>query len=143
MFYTFNQNNSGGRFTYDESKGLTHVVIVEASSAQHAKERGEEIGLYWDGVQNGMDCNTCGDRWSYCYMDDDDGKQQPEVYGKPAYDFNDWFFSGFPKGSVAIHYLSGVVEWIQCIRKTEPEKVVLDVIDIGPVLLGYNEIDNE
>ena len=30
----------------------------------------EDIGLYFDGVEQGMDCSCCGDRWYRAWEDD-------------------------------------------------------------------------
>lgn len=58
-WYEFYQNNSGGSFT---PPGRT--VWIEAVSTIHANERALDIGIYFDGVNNGVDCDCCGDRWS-------------------------------------------------------------------------------
>jgi hypothetical protein len=73
-FYTFSQNNSGGYFDVDDSKGIGHYVIIEAVSEDDAILRAEEIGLHFDGFG---DCPCCGNRWSsYCEESD-----RPEIYG--------------------------------------------------------------
>ena len=74
-FYTYNQNNSGGAFT-DPAK----YVIIEADSPEEADERAEEHDLYFNGVDAGIDCKCCGDRWLHTW---DDGTDKPEVYGEP------------------------------------------------------------
>ena len=61
MFYEFIQNNSGGTFIYDEQKGISYSVIVEADSENDAITRAEQIGLYFDGKG---DCPCCG---NYCW----------------------------------------------------------------------------
>lgn len=50
-FFTFRQNNSGGIDHIDEN--LNRYVIIEANDAQHANERAQEIGIYFDGVSDG------------------------------------------------------------------------------------------
>ena len=57
-FFTFYQNNSGGVFD-----GPAHYVIVEASDAEEAATRAETVGVYFNGVEDGLDCECCGDRW--------------------------------------------------------------------------------
>ena len=65
MFYEFNQNNSGGYFDIDEN--LCHRLFIEADTKSEAISKAEELGCYWDGVYNGIDCPCCGDRWNeYC-----------------------------------------------------------------------------
>jgi hypothetical protein len=59
MFYTYSQNNSGGRFFGPE------YVIVEANNADDANYfAAKYCGVYLNGVQTGDDCVCCGDRWS-------------------------------------------------------------------------------
>lgn len=98
-FYTYSQNNSGGSFIINEERGITEYVIVEAHSHDDANGRAESIGLYFDGYG---DCECCGNRWSEQYSYDS-GTEIPEIYGKPASQYE------YP-GSVAIHYLNGVLE---------------------------------
>jgi hypothetical protein len=76
MFFEFHQNNTGGSFT-----GPAHYVIVEADSAHEANEIAEDLGLYWNGCDEGYDCPCCGDRW-YPLWDDEEGSDEPEVYGE-------------------------------------------------------------
>ena len=83
-FYTYIQNNSGGCFS-----DPAHYVIVEAGSAAEADERAESVGVYFDGVAKDRDCDCCGDRWDRAY----DGKERPEIYGKPPELHNSAFFS--------------------------------------------------
>lgn len=73
MFYTFNQNNSGGYF-----KPPAQYVIVEASSAKEANQIAEDNGLYFNGVENGIDCHCCGDRW--WRRIDKDATKSPMIY---------------------------------------------------------------
>lgn len=51
-FYIFDQNNSGGYW----DKVLGYVVIIEAETPEKANEKAEEIGIYFDGVENDIDC---------------------------------------------------------------------------------------
>lgn len=105
-FFTYDQNNTGGSFDYDEAGGITHFVIVEAASPEHADQRAEAIGLYWNGCADGRDCPCCGDRWDTAYGK---GDAEPRVYGKPAADcVSRWMAPG--RGA-AVHYLDGRIEW--------------------------------
>ncbi len=67
LWFEFRQNNSGGAFVEDEDNGLGPHVWIEAHHADHANERAEKIGIYFDGVSEGVDCDCCGDRWSRTY----------------------------------------------------------------------------
>ena len=67
MFYDFNQNNSYGYFVTNDK--LCHVVLIEADSEDEAVRKAEELGCYWDGVEKGIDCPCCGDRWDKDWID--------------------------------------------------------------------------
>lgn len=85
MFYTFNQNNTGGNFVYDYDSGLSRFVIIEADTRPDAIEKALEIGIYFDGTYNdGPDCPCCGDRW-YRPWDED---TEPMIYNRPASEFD-------------------------------------------------------
>jgi hypothetical protein len=73
MFFTYRQNNSGGRFIGEIN------IIIEADSAKEADEIAQENGVYFDGVDDGHDCECCGDRW---YRAWEDGTENPEIYGE-------------------------------------------------------------
>jgi len=61
-FYTFEQNNSFGIDI--QNSGIGWIVVIEAESSDAANERAESIGIYFNGVAEGRDCECCGDRWS-------------------------------------------------------------------------------
>ena len=61
LFFEYDQNNTGGSFDVDDK--LCHRLIIEAEDNGKADEIAENLGCYWDGVDNGMDCSCCGDRW--------------------------------------------------------------------------------
>ena len=106
MFYTFNQNNSGGNFVIDHDRGISIYVVVECDSHDEANSVGESIGLYFGG---GGDCHCCGDRWSRAW---DDLDEVPSVYGEPVEGrvvkgFNiDWAIG---ENEVYVHYKDGRV----------------------------------
>lgn len=66
MFYTYRQNNSGGRYVGPL------FMIVEADSSMEADFIAEQNGIYFDGVRNGIDCKcsehdtikSVYDRWN-------------------------------------------------------------------------------
>lgn len=78
MFYTFAQNNSGGKFHEDEN--VTHYVIIEAGNAEQANHYAEMLGIYFDGSVTERDCPCCGNRWYR--VDESDGTPTPTVYGE-------------------------------------------------------------
>lgn len=59
-FWAYNQNNSGGEYHIDESKGLVENVYIESYNTVSANEYAESIGIYFDGSG---DCRCCGNRW--------------------------------------------------------------------------------
>lgn len=63
MFYHFRQSNPGGSFVYDAERGLSTSVYIEADSYEEANERAKALGIYFYGVEQGLDCECCGDRW--------------------------------------------------------------------------------
>lgn len=101
MFYTYDQNNSGGSFVFDADRGISSVVIVEADSAAEADGHAEKIGLYFDGAG---DCECCGDRWYNAY----EGHALPTIYGRSAELYEPdykWQDDGNPE--VFVHYADG------------------------------------
>ena len=76
MFYTFDQNNSGGQFIGP------NYIIIEADSAEEANTIAQEsAGVYFNGCEDNIDCECCGDRW---YPVSGKGKKKPlaEMYPK-------------------------------------------------------------
>lgn len=108
-FWHFSQNNSGGRFDFSESQGITHHVVIEAESAEDANIQAVQKGLYFDGCDTGQDCHCCGDRWYQQWRDD--GKEVPSVYGQPLgikSNGHGWMKAG---KETAVHFADGRIEW--------------------------------
>lgn len=78
MFFSFRQNNSGGRWDIDPKRGISVNVIVEADDWEHANYLAERIGLYFDGSG---DCGCCGTRWSSLWKYDE-GTPAPMHYSQ-------------------------------------------------------------
>jgi len=57
-FFQFRQNNSGG-YTVGKYK----YILIQANTIQEANNLAILEGVYFDGVNKGMDCDCCGDRW--------------------------------------------------------------------------------
>ena len=110
-FYHFSQNNSFGEFKFDEATGLTHHVVIEAETANAANEKLQAIGGYFDGVNDGIDCLCCGDRW-YKTLE---GKASPvpSIYGRPISEGALLNFTGWmPAGrEICVHYADGKKQW--------------------------------
>lgn len=60
-WYEYRQNHSGGSF--DKNDEVTITVLIEEVDATTANYQAEDVGIYFDGVSNGCDCDCCGDRW--------------------------------------------------------------------------------
>jgi len=112
MFYTFKQNNSGGHFSFDEEDGITHYVIVEADSNAEAIRKAIDIGIYFNGVEDGADCGCCGDRW----CDYVEGEAYPSIYGRDATTtpIKDLFLMRWMDvgKEACIHYKDGRKVWV-------------------------------
>lgn len=100
MFFCYYQNNSGGSFDYNEN--LAGVVCIEAASACEANSKAETIGIYFEGVWTGRDCDCCGDRWTAA----ENGHSEPLYYDEPVK-------TAIPYGlalDFRIHYSDGRIE---------------------------------
>lgn len=109
MFYSFRQNNSGGNFHEDSEAGIGVFVIIEANRESEAEDKALEIGLYFNGVDEGSDCECCGDRWS-SYIDSEG--EVPTIYGKNVLTEKHGYGEYFGHGSY-IHYLDGRIEKVK------------------------------
>lgn len=117
-FYTFGQNNSWGNFLHDELKGIGCNVIIEADNSEDAKGKALSIGIYFDGVEEGIDCECCGDRWyddSYTFSD------VPTIYGQNVSEgiyYEDFLI--FPNAEFSyIHFKDGSIKQVAHIKKTK------------------------
>lgn len=107
-WFLFSQNNSGGRFDFDEDEGITHHVVIEAKDAWLANQRAQHMGIYFDGCDSGRDCSCCGDRWDEVSGEGDD---VPKVYGQPAYDVTAWSKWMKTGKEIAVHPIGGGILW--------------------------------
>jgi hypothetical protein len=60
-WFLWDQNNSGGSFVEDEH--LTTRVFIQAETGAKAEAKAFDFGVYYNGVEDGLDCDCCGDRW--------------------------------------------------------------------------------
>ncbi len=75
-WFVFRQNNSGGYFVGPET------ILVKALNAEEANKKVLQEGtIYFNGVDEDMDCPCCGDRWSELWSNDK-GTDLPTIYGK-------------------------------------------------------------
>lgn len=68
-FFQYYQNNSGGKYILNEDVAIN--VIIEAADYKSANNYAKEIGIYFNGVSDGIDCECCGDRWDELNSYDD------------------------------------------------------------------------
>ena len=57
-WYEFAQNNSVGKIFPP-----AEYLFVEADYCSDAERIAQEHGVYFNGVDKGLDCSCCGDRW--------------------------------------------------------------------------------
>jgi hypothetical protein len=108
MFYEYIQNNSGGSFDFDISRGITHIVIIEADNYMEANSKAEDIGLYFDGSG---DCQCCGNRWDEVH-DEDEATKEPMYCGEPIEAIKDCKYKWMDDGhEAAVHYINGDIKW--------------------------------
>lgn len=103
MFYTYIQNNSGGSFEINDE--LKHFVIIEADNGKEADSIAEKVGIYFDGVENGIDCSCCGDRWDRASYEE--GTNTPKIYGGEIQDVLNY---SQPFKEAIIYYKNGKKE---------------------------------
>lgn len=114
FFYCYRQNNSGGCFDLDDNRGIGETVWIEATSPEHANQRAEFIGIYFDGVNKGEDCDCCGDRWwPTCSLDTN---EIPMYYDTPIYETNNDY--GFSTRSY-VHMMDGRIIGMKWNKETE------------------------
>lgn len=94
-FYEISQNNSGGSHVVDDK--LCHRLFIEADSAEEATRIAEDLGCYWDGCYNGMDCSCCGDRW---YQPDSPLNFDEMNTRWGGYEVSVWLTEGKKKGTI-------------------------------------------
>lgn len=106
-FYHFRQNNTGGFFEKSEKDGISESVIIEALNANHANDRAEEIGLFFDCCK---DEDYEDDRW--IRTQEIEGYDEPCINGKPLENIkkSDYINSCF------IHYLDSKFKKFESIK---------------------------
>lgn len=120
MFYLYDQNNSGGFFQSDDK--VCQNVIIEADDEREADYIAIGLGIYFDGVVNGRDCDCCGDRWSSMYgWGYAQGTEVPTIYGQSVEDgvYSDKYGIGWTTPYAYIHYKDGRVEAVEYRKEEE------------------------
>lgn len=115
LWFEYHQNNSGGSFHTDEDVSI--YVLIQAEGREDANRKAEEVGIYFDGVSNGLDCDCCGDRWcepwdelekfSVYSWSGDSPKTYDNVldYAQALANEDDWAKEGKP--SVIVYFANG------------------------------------
>lgn len=105
-FFHYSQNNSGGGFDTDAKTGLGVHMVIEARNADDANTRAEGLGMYFNGCDDGRDCECCGDRWYP--KGSGDGDDKPMIYGDDVSDGTRRMQSlGMSWGDSFIHFADG------------------------------------
>jgi hypothetical protein len=125
MIYKLTQNNSGGSFDVD--KKICHRLFVEAVSENDAVLKFENLGVYWDGVDSGIDCSCCGNRWSKYGIDLVDLPRLSKLYEKTFNTIEDYVQHlvdeySWTKPDARIFYKNGQVKEIYSKRRTKNEQ---------------------
>ena len=124
MFFTYTQNNPGGRFVNNDR--LCEFVIIEAGNARGADVIAEDLGIYFNGCSTGADCHCCGDRWDSAVDWDDLGTKEPILYGLDPASYRTIFG---PEGIVycRVYYANGLVA--EHIKKPQEFRSLPDGVD--------------
>ncbi len=107
MFFTYHQNNSGGRMVGPE------YIFIETDSAQMADALAEHnTPIYFNGCEDSRDCNCCGDRWDTCW---EAGTKTPEMGYGYLNDMSSWgrWPSIYENIKVEIYYKDGRIEKLE------------------------------
>lgn len=97
-WFYFNQNNSGGYFINNDV--VCEDVFIQARNAEEALSKSEVIFEPYSEY-----CECCGHRWS-SWIDDSDGKDEPERYGEKVKGMKKETFHT----EYILHYFDGKVE---------------------------------
>lgn len=100
LWYTYNQNNSGGHFVEDENQGP--IVSIQATSSQAAWAKAEEMFDFGY-------CECCGERWYNSYYGDEKGDEVPMLYGKPLSELETSWYRNY----AILHHYDGRIERIE------------------------------
>jgi len=77
LFWVYEQTPNRAQYIVDKEKGLSFLVFIEASTAASADAKAVMLGIYFDGIENGIDCACCGPRW----FPAEQSVSTPEIFG--------------------------------------------------------------
>lgn len=101
-FYEWTQNNTYGHFEVDEN--ISHRVVIEADSYEQAEDKAFDFGIYYNGVEDQMDCDCCGDRW-YDGRELTDRSLDGKTIDEYLQDLADQY--GWEDPDIIVHYADG------------------------------------
>lgn len=97
-WFNFSQNNSGGYFIKNDT--VDEEVFIQARNAAEAISTAERLFAPYSEY-----CECCGERWSY-WVTDEDGCEQPSLYGIPISDA----MATWCRKQAKLHYYDGRVQ---------------------------------
>lgn len=142
FFYIFNQSNPGGQY-----KGVERLVI-EAPTADIANDIAvKQKNVYFDGVDNGVDCDCCGDRWEKVY-DENEYKTNLTLLRDVTEYFNCWpssvcivFFEKNEKWMfVDSKYPAEMYEYVHLLADTEEDSKTQNVVLYNHYMTNLSEL---
>ncbi len=90
MYYSFDQNNSGGYCLFNEKDGISDCIVVEAFNEDQANMLFDEIVKEYSNY-----CPCCGERWYGVGAESSDiNGLELDLYTRPVF----------------IHYLDGTIK---------------------------------
>ena len=110
-FFQYDQNNSGGSFITNDK--VCHRLFIEAPDEEAAERIALSLGVYFNGVERGIDCSCCGDRWSN--WSDEIKEYHYEAYNASTIEEYAQAVAdryGWTKPDTRIYYLNGTVKEI-------------------------------
>lgn len=102
MFHSYAQNNSCGSLTVNDE--VANFVFIEADDSDQADEIACKIGIYFNGVDDGLDCECCGDRW---YSSGSEGEAEPKIYGESIAEYRDVLNTKVGEPYAHVYYKDG------------------------------------
>jgi hypothetical protein len=106
MFYTYDQNNSGGYFI--ENDDVREYLIIEADSVSEANDKMYDITEDYSEF-----CECCGERWDEFWGEE--GKDEPMIYSTPVNEVEKGMF----RNSCIIYYKNGDKKIVEFKEKFE------------------------
>lgn len=116
MWWHFRQSNPGGVFHLDNN--LCENLFIEASTEEEAIAKAQAMGVYFNGVSEGLDCPCCNDRWDY-----------PDKITEPVEQFAQQLVQrqSFHSPGARIFYSNGLIAEVSMDRVTLDEAMAKEI----------------